>query len=222
METLAVVFACHHFHDYLYGRSFVIRSDHQPLSSIFKQPLHRIPPRLQRFSLNLQRYDFIGEYIKGRENIVADTFSRTPLKNNKSEINVKEMNSYIHMIKSSIPISVTKMDVIKQKTSQDEVLTCLRDKIQEGWPIRKNLVDQKLLSYFNFRNELSEVDGLIMRGNQIVIPLSMRLEIRNILHQGHLGIERTKNRARSAVFWPNMNAQLKEMVQNSMKESGIY
>ena len=55
LETLGVVFACDRFNIYLYGRQFTVKTDHQPLKSIFSSVLANVPPRLQRFLLNLQQ-----------------------------------------------------------------------------------------------------------------------------------------------------------------------
>ena len=47
-ELLAVVFACRKFHDFIYGRRVTIETDHKPLITIVKKPLHAAPARLQR------------------------------------------------------------------------------------------------------------------------------------------------------------------------------
>ena len=52
-EMLAVVFGCLKFHHYLYGRSFLCNSDHQPLENIHLKHLNDAPPRLQRLLLKL-------------------------------------------------------------------------------------------------------------------------------------------------------------------------
>ena len=52
-EMLAVVFGCLEFHHYLYGRSFVCNSDHQPLKKIHLKHLSDAPPMLQRLLLKL-------------------------------------------------------------------------------------------------------------------------------------------------------------------------
>ena len=57
----------------------MIRSDHQPLKTIFNNSITKSPARLQRLMLVLQKYDFEIEYIKGKDNIVCDTLSRAPL-----------------------------------------------------------------------------------------------------------------------------------------------
>ena len=40
-ELLAIVFGCKKFHTYLYGRTFVIESDHKPLDMISMKNLTR-------------------------------------------------------------------------------------------------------------------------------------------------------------------------------------
>ena len=45
-ELLAVVYGCEKFHSYLYGRSFVVRTDHCPLEQVHKKNLMQAPPRL--------------------------------------------------------------------------------------------------------------------------------------------------------------------------------
>ena len=55
-EALAILFGCERFHVYLYGKSFTVESDHKPLQPIFKKPICKAPPRIQRFRLRLQKY----------------------------------------------------------------------------------------------------------------------------------------------------------------------
>ena len=57
-ELLTIVFACEKFDQYIFGRSDVIvQSDHRPLETIFKKPIHNSQKRLQRMRLRLQHYD---------------------------------------------------------------------------------------------------------------------------------------------------------------------
>ena len=51
-ELLAIVYGCEKFHQYLYGRDIKVESDHKPLESIFKKPIHQAPMRLQRMLLS--------------------------------------------------------------------------------------------------------------------------------------------------------------------------
>lgn len=74
LELLAIVWAVRHFRPYLYGRKFVIYSDHRPLVYLFS--LKDPSSRLTKFRLYLEEYDFIVEYVPGRNNAAADALSR--------------------------------------------------------------------------------------------------------------------------------------------------
>lgn len=76
-ECLAIVWGVQKFHVYLYGRPFVLQSDHQPLKYI--NSARQINTRVLRWSLLLMDYDFHVEYIQGSDNVGADYLSRTSL-----------------------------------------------------------------------------------------------------------------------------------------------
>jgi hypothetical protein len=73
-EGLAVVWACCHFQQNLYGKQFYIESDHRPLSILLRnKPANG---RLLRWALILQDFDYVLKYIPGRDNHGADFMSR--------------------------------------------------------------------------------------------------------------------------------------------------
>lgn len=80
-ELLAIVWACKYFRPYIYGREFLIQTDHRPLTWI--KNLKDSNPKLQRWKAQLDEYDCKLEYIKGKENVVADSLSRPVLENSK-------------------------------------------------------------------------------------------------------------------------------------------
>ena len=73
-ECLAIVYAVKKFQNYLYGKAFVIQTDHQPLSHIQKCKIES--SRVMRWALFLQNYRFRIEAIRGIDNIGADYLSR--------------------------------------------------------------------------------------------------------------------------------------------------
>ena len=75
-EMFAICFACHKFHQYIYGKSIDVHSDHRPLESILKKPSGKASPRLQRMMLQLQSYTLNVRYVPGKLMYVADTLSR--------------------------------------------------------------------------------------------------------------------------------------------------
>ena len=52
---------------------------------------------------------------------------------------------------------------------------------------------------------MSTSDGSMFAGERIVIPESMRQEMLQIIHEPNMGMEKTKSRARTAIFWPGMS-----------------
>ena len=78
---LAITWSCDKFDQYLYGRDVVnIKTDHEPLKSVFKKEIHKSPKRLQRMRLALQKYNLDVQYKKGTLMHIADALSRAYLK----------------------------------------------------------------------------------------------------------------------------------------------
>lgn len=78
-ETLAIVYGCEKFHQYIFGRKVLVETDHKPLQAIFRKPLYQIPPRLQLLLLSLQKYDLSVQYKQGKLMFLADHLSRNYL-----------------------------------------------------------------------------------------------------------------------------------------------
>ena len=83
-EMLAVVFACRKFHQYIYGRSVAIETDHKPLQAISTKPLLQVLLRLQKMILNVRGYDVEICYIPGSKQVLADTVSQASVHNDDS------------------------------------------------------------------------------------------------------------------------------------------
>jgi hypothetical protein len=73
-ECLAIKWAIGKFHDYLYGQKFLVKTDHAPLQWLQKNK--DSTSRRMRWALSLQPYDFSIEYIRGKDNFLADVLSR--------------------------------------------------------------------------------------------------------------------------------------------------
>ena len=81
-ELLAIIYGCKKFHTYLYGRTFIVETDHKPLEMISLKNLTAAPARLQRMLLCLQQYDLIITYRPGKEMLLADALSCLPSRTN--------------------------------------------------------------------------------------------------------------------------------------------
>jgi hypothetical protein len=73
-ELIGLVQAVRHWRPYLWGRSFVVRTDHYALKFMLDQRLSTVPQH--QWVSKLFGYDFSVEYRPGRLNTVADALSR--------------------------------------------------------------------------------------------------------------------------------------------------
>ena len=73
-ELLAVVHGIQKFNYYLFGRPFILETDHQPL--VYLRKFKGSNARLMRWALALQAYEFRCVYIPGKDNFGPDFLSR--------------------------------------------------------------------------------------------------------------------------------------------------
>nr|CDJ92636.1 Putative tick transposon [Haemonchus contortus] len=74
LEALTIVFALQKFHYFVYGMEVVVRTDHLPLTALFKRS--NVSSRVVRWASEIQQYKLTIEYVKGKANAVADALSR--------------------------------------------------------------------------------------------------------------------------------------------------
>lgn len=89
-ELLAIVWACKYFRPYLFGRKFVLYTDHKPLTYIFS--LKDPNGKLIRWRLTLEEYDYEVRYRPGKQNQVADGLSRLRLERDDDKSVVMQLN----------------------------------------------------------------------------------------------------------------------------------
>ena len=149
---------------------------------------------------------------------VADALSRRPQSPAKVDSMVDELikavEEHVEGIRDALPASKDGLLRIKEATRQDLDMQELIRVVNAGWPNRVTQVVAAIRPFWIHKDLLTVVDGLLLRGHQIVIPKSMRGEILKLAHDGHLGIVKTKKRARQSVWWPQMNSQLELIVSN--------
>ena len=82
-ELLGIIEACRYFRPYVYGRKFIIETDHKPLTWLWSLKTPNI--RLIRWRLKLEEYNYEIKYKKGCENKVANVLSRIEINNQEEE-----------------------------------------------------------------------------------------------------------------------------------------
>lgn len=194
-----------HFHQYVYGRSVTVHTDHKPLVTIAKKEIGKISGKLQLMLLKLMRYQLTVQYVPGKQMILADTLSRAFLKMSVQEDT--EMNAVVHSLSRHLAVSPEKKELYRKRRSETTFYRSLYSTIVDGRSTFKML----LLEYWSYRQHISVNDDLIFLEDRLVVPV-MRPEILRILHEGHLGEEKYKKNARSLLFWQGMSKQVELIV----------
>ncbi|XP_048255235.1 uncharacterized protein K02A2.6-like [Haliotis rufescens] len=83
---------------------------------------------------------------------------------------------------------------------------------QQGWPPSKEDVPHSVREYFTFRDELSMQNGVVFKGERIVVPASIRGNIMERIHSSHIGVQGCIRRAKELVYWPNMGQEIIDLV----------
>ncbi len=204
-KLLAVVYVCERFHTYIYGKPFTVESDHKPLSIIQLKNLKAAPPRLHHMLLRLQGYDITIEYWTRKEMSLPDSLSRVSGQD-KQPIT-------LDVSVNLVQFAPRRLEQLWDETRRDSVLCELIEVIIVGWPDSFKKLLSPLRPYWSVRDQLSVEDGLVLLGERLVIPMSSQDYFLQKLHDGHQGsTKKNKLRAKSCVFFPNLNQQIESMV----------
>ena len=111
-----------------------------------------------------------------------------------------EIEAHLNGVMNSLSVTDLKKEQIKKGYEDDTDMCALKYIIMSGWPKEQTNCSECVQPYWNYRDEMTVQNGLILKGTRIVIPKKMKLNILETLHTGHLGQEKCKRRARAIVF----------------------
>ena len=220
-ELLAVVWACEHFNHYLEGSEFIVVTDHKPLEGITKKVTSLPTARIHRLCLRLQPYKMNIVYRPGKTN-PADYLSRhleqaqkihriTWLDVQTESVIVNAINEYLNHGKNS----VTRQE-LEIATAQDEylqeVIKCIAS--QSWHSLEKN--EKQYEAFKRIREELSVSDGLVLRGDRVVIPEILQGRVVAIAHASHQGIVKTEAMIRETVWFAGIDRLVENTVMNCL------
>ena len=196
---------------YVYGKHSVVYTDHKPLLGLFgetKSLPERASPRILRWAIMLQAYNYTLKHKSRQENGHADGLSRLPLPKAPNDTPIP--GDIIHLMETIDNGPVTSQQ-IKEGTSGDPVLAKVRHYILTGWP---SGVSPEIMPFFSRKDELSVEGGCMLWGCRVVVPPKKRVQIMAELHDTHSGITLMKAVARSLVWWPGLDTNLEKMVKS--------
>ncbi|UYV81591.1 K02A2.6-like [Cordylochernes scorpioides] len=147
--------------------------------------IHQVPKRLQRMFLRLQRYNLEVKYKPGKRIYISDCLSRKYLMKtgDRNELNFevylnddKSIYQEIENIKliEFVNISTETAEEIRQQNCKDQTMQVLVNLIRKGWPKSKYKVPREAMEYWKCRDELTEQDGIIYKGQKVIIPKTLR------------------------------------------------
>ena len=243
-EALAVAEALNKAKYFVLGcTNLTIAVDHKPLIKIFSdRSLNDIAnPRLRNLKEKTLSFKFNIVHVAGVKQKTADALSRSPtgdphklvLEDDIANVSCQTTLSplSLQLVCSPAPMteyadptdsqvfalshtplqSVTWEKVCVATTTE---LNQLYECIQTGFPEQSNDLPIGLREYFQFRNDLSTYDGVILYKSRVIIPPSLRQEVLSTLHSAHQGTAQMIARAESSVFWPGITAAIQNLRQS--------
>lgn len=228
-ELLAVIKGTKHFHHYLYGRRFLLRTDHAAIQWLlnFKAPEGQIA----RWIEWLQQYDFETKHRPGRIHGNADALSRRPCIGQQCEYCSKRetTNSEETLdIQAAVTLDFEiQRRRIREHQAQDEVLSKILEWLEEGirpdWEQISHFGPQ-LKSYWALWDSLQLNNDVIYQcwestdgkdtSLRLIVPTSLVSEVLRQAHDsssgGHLGINKTAAKVKSRFYWIGMLADVQQ------------
>ena len=158
--------------------------------------------------LRLQHYDLEIIYKPGKEMALPDMLSR--IKPSTADLKAIDLEQSIY----AVQFSSERLEQLKQETQKDPELVALKEVIIKGWPDQPSKLPKSLRQHWSCKDELTVEEGIVLKGEKVYIPKTLKPYILEKLHEGHQGIEKSKLRARTCIFWNGMNKDIEDYVRS--------
>ena len=211
-ELLAIHEYVSYFKEYLYGKKFIIRTDHKAL--VFMNTTKKaISPQFQTWLANLSEYDYELKYRKGDEHGNADGLSRINC-TLCSQCQTRHMDAKAEKtrIRHIFTIGKTEaMDELFKEQSKDRDFLELKE-----WIENKSHIPRVQNGGYPFmlKEQVKIIDGLLTiekeRNELILVPMTFTNALVNKMHIElcHVGIKKLLQYMKDIFFWPNMQKSI--------------
>ena len=218
-ECLAVAWALEDTRWFTLGcSSLVVATDHKPLIRILSdkalENIHN--PRIFRLKQRTLMWNFTITHIAGRSNSAADSASRNPTAIPDTLAIVRLDDDCHDNMEADIIATAQSQacsDAVTWRDLQlaqrnDEELKLLHPLVADGFPPERDLLPEQIRQYWQYRDRLYTIDGVLMMDHRTVIPTALRTRILDTLHAAHQGTSGMQSRAQDSVFWPGITQDI--------------
>src|SRR5277367_4845492 len=165
--------------------------------------------------LRLLQYRVNIKYEPGVNN-PADYLSRHPVEDENQLTQIIQTDierNEAALINCSALQAITVKD-IAEATRKDEELQALRNFLQGGKQ-SETLKSRKGQIYIKVQKQLTynDEENIYLKGDQIVLPESLRSKVLDLAHEGHVGADRMKWRIRQTFWFPGIEEAVTEHVR---------
>ena len=132
--------------------------------------------------LTLQRYDLKIVYKPGTELLIANALSRNYLQEMKETL-VPELEVIDVDLTVYFPISPETYHEVQKATAEDPVMQAVQNAVLEGWLRNKATIQAEIKPHWTCKDEISWVDGLLFKGNKLIVPKSLQPQMLDLIHE---------------------------------------
>ena len=140
---------------------------------------------------------------------VADTLSRAYIAGDAGCGAPEDMKVLVHSLVENLPATIDELEQFRRAFAKDQVRQTLKQSIR---PQRKSAASPEIQAYWDICDKLHEAEGLLLFGERLVVPGSLRPDMLQVIHEGHLGRDKCIARARVSLYWPLMDVDIEEVV----------
>ena len=141
--------------------------------------------------------------------MIADALSRNPRKSTDTQL-ADEVELFVDSVMAQLPVTQNRLSKLRDATVHDSEMNDLMNYVMNGWPV-VSAIAPALKLFYEARDQLSVVDGLLTFQNRLVVPRGQRSEILARLHEAHQGFRKCYDNAERCVWWPGLRGELKTL-----------
>jgi reverse transcriptase-like protein/integrase-like protein/chromodomain-containing protein len=196
-ELLAIVQTLKKYRHYLQGTKYpvIVKSDHQNLRKF--TTTKTLNARQARWAEELSAYDFVIEYVRGKENTVADALSRRP---DYRDEDVQSEPACLFKEEEGV-LKLNSIRMVSMENNDKELTEKIRGEMK-NYEKRTDLIEDE--------NGFKRFKGLLF------VPSNMEQEVIRAHHDGlengHPGIARVMEKIQRSFYFAGMYRKVKKYI----------